>query len=133
MTTLADLLEQRKAERPQRICCIEKDYHPVSMVTFCLWQAKEWSLPWSRLDAVTFSHEQESERVELYFSHHQVIVLGENLRRIMDDIRGFKVLCLRDLPATLRAGVRPEAVFITRLEVRLMADPKKSLSDNVPF
>ena len=101
MTTLADVLAQGKSERSPEICCIEKDYHPVSMLTSCLWQAKEWTLPWSRFDAVTFSLERESERMELVFSHHQVIVVGENLRRIMDDIRGLKLFCLRDLPALI--------------------------------
>ncbi len=95
------------------------------MVTFCPLQAKEWTVPWARLDAVSFSNEGESERVELFFPHHQVIVVGENLRQIMDDILIFRVRCLRDLPASHRASIRAEDVFITHLEVRLLADPSK--------
>ena len=92
------------------------------MVTFCPWQAKEWTVPWSRLDAVSFFDESELERVELFFPHHQVIVIGENLRELMDDIRSFKVSCLRDLPASHRASLKPDGVFISQLEVRLLPD-----------
>ena len=100
-------------------------FNPVAMVTFCPWQAKEWTVPWSRLDAVSIFDEQELERVELFFPHHQVIIVGENLREIMDDIRTFKVCCLRDLPASHRTNLNPKAVFITQLEVRLLTDQSK--------
>jgi hypothetical protein len=61
------------------IRCVEREYSGVAMVELYPWQAKEWSLPWSRLDAVSFCHEGELERIELFFVHHHVIVLGANL------------------------------------------------------
>lgn len=121
MTTLKEcILAQRKAE----VRCVERDYSPVSMVAFCPWRGREWNLLWARLDAVSFFDEEGSERVELFFPHHQVNVVGENLREIMDDIRNFKVCCLRDLPGSHRAKLEPNAVFIAQLEVRVLADLK---------
>lgn len=124
MSTLREFTAAKNAPNPPRVQCVETDYHPVGTVTFCPWQAKEWTVPWARFDAMSFSNEQELERVEIFFSHHQVIVIGENLRKITDDLRSFKVLCLRDLPVSHRAGLGSGAVFITQLEVRLLADPK---------
>ena len=103
------------------------------MVTICPWQAKEWTLPWSRLDALNFFNEEQLERVELFFPHHLVIIAGENLRGITDELRTFKVRCLRNLPVSHRAGFSPAAVFITQLEVRLLTDPKSRPSDGLPF
>ena len=75
------------------IRCVETDYRPVAVVTFYPWQAKEWALPWSRLDALSIYDEEESERVELFFPHHHIIMIGDNLRDFLEDIRTFQVLC----------------------------------------
>ena len=92
------------------------------MVELYPWQAKEWSLPWSRLDDVSFCHEAELERIELFFPHHHVIVLGENLQDTLDEIRTCEVYCLRSLPESYRASFGPREAFIAQLEVRLLAD-----------
>jgi hypothetical protein len=94
------------------------------MVTFCPMQAREWSLPWARLDAVSFSDEEESERIELFFSHHQVIVVGEQLRDVVEDLLHFTIRRLRNLPASHRATLRRGEPFIAQLEVKLLADQK---------
>jgi hypothetical protein len=120
---MSSLRESFAVIRGVPIRCVEKDCRPVAMVTLCPWQAKEWALPWSRLDAFSFCHEEELERVELFFPHHQVIVVGENLRGILEGICTFEVSCLRDLPAAHRASLQPREAFIVRLEVRLLADP----------
>ena len=133
MNTVGEALAAKRALCRPALRCVDTDYHPVSMVTICPWQAKEWTLPWSRLDALNFSNEEQLERVELFFPHHLVIIAGENLRRITDELRTFKVLCLLNLPVSHRAGFKPDAVFITQLEVRLLTDPKSRPSDGLPF
>ena len=125
MSSLRQALEEHDAKFPPVFRCVEMKHNSNAMVTFCPWQAKEWTVPWSRLDAVSLFDRQELERVELFFPHHQVNVVGENLRAIMDDIRNFRVSCLRDLPASHRTSLRADNVFITQLEVRLLADPSK--------
>jgi hypothetical protein len=126
------LKERVLAERNAEVRCVDRGFDSVSMVTFCPWQAREWTLPWARLDALSFFDEEGSERVELFFPHHQVIVIGENLRKIMDDIRNFQVSLLRDLPESHRARLTPGAVFIAQLEVRVLADPKTPLGQPFP-
>ena len=125
MSSLREQLAKMNAESPPAARCVETEFQPAAMVTFCPLQAKEWTVPWARLDAVSFSNEGESERVELFFPHHHVIAVGEHLRDIMDDIRHFKVRCLRDLPASHRASLKSDGVFISQLEVRSLADPSK--------
>jgi len=73
---------------------------------------------------VSFCREAELERIELFFAHHHVIVLGENLQDALDEIRTFEVYCLRSLPESYRASLGPRDAFIVQLEVRLLADAK---------
>ena len=130
MSSLREAIAKRKGEP---IRCVETDCRPVAMVTFYPWQAKEWALPWSRLDALSICDEEESERVELFFPHHHVIMIGDNLRNILDKIRTFQVLFLRNLPASHRPTFTPRETFITQLDVRPLADPKIRPPMDVPF
>ncbi|HEY3757308.1 MAG TPA: hypothetical protein VGL42_14245 [Opitutaceae bacterium] len=55
--------------------------YAVSMVTFCPWRTKEWTMPWSRLDSYSFSNEQELERLERKRQFgHSVAGGGESVR-----------------------------------------------------
>jgi len=122
MSSLKEAIAARKALEPPSVCCVEKEYHPVAMVTFYPWQANEWALPWSRLDALAFFHEEEQERIELFFPHHHVVIVGENLQGTLDPIRTFQVRGLRALPASHRANLRPTEPFIYRLNVQRLGD-----------
>ena len=126
MSSLGKVLAEQKAQCPPVVRCVETKHNPAAMVTFCPWQAKEWTVPWSRLDAVSFFCGPEAEQLELFFPHHQVIAIGENFRRLIDDILIPRVSCLRDLPASHRASLSANDVFITKLEVRLLMDPARN-------
>jgi len=114
-----------EAKCPSPVRCVETKPSLATMVTFCPWEANQWTVPWSRLDAMSFFRGPEAEQLELFFPHHQVIAIGENLRGIMDDILVPRVSCLRDLPASHRASLSANDVFITKLEVRLLTDPPR--------
>ena len=127
------LKEELAVRREGKIFCVETECRPVAMVRICLWQTAEWLLPWSRFDVATFYHEGESERIEIFFSHHQVSVIGKNLVGTMNDIRAFEVRCLRDVPGNLHAAVDPTEPLIERLEVRPLNEPKKAATGGLPF
>ena len=118
MSSLKAAVAARLALEPTPVCCVEKEYHPVAMVTFYPLLAKEWALPWSRLDALTFSHEEDRERIELFFPHHQIVIVGENLQGTLEPIRTFLVRGLRALPVSQRVKLRPTDPFIYQLDVR---------------
>ncbi|HEY4245860.1 MAG TPA: hypothetical protein VGM64_03330 [Lacunisphaera sp.] len=122
MSTLKEYLAEKKAQRPLR--CVELDHRPVSVVTFCQWRGKEWTLPWSRIDALEFSNEEESERVELFFPNHHVVIIGERFRFVIDELRNFQVSCLRNLPDSHRATLGPAETFIAQLDVNVLAHTK---------
>ena len=132
MSKLREAVAAMKALSPQTACCVEIEYGPVSTVTFCPWKATEWTLPWARLDSMGFTDEVEVARVELIFPHHHVTMVGENLRTILDDIRTFRVSCMRDLPAARRSTVISRAVFISKLDVRYKPDAKNPAPVDVP-
>ena len=77
--------------------------------------------------------EDAVERVELSFSHHRVVAVGENLRQILEWCRNSQVLCLRSMPAAHRANLRPTAPFISQLEVQALADLKNPPAGELPF
>jgi hypothetical protein len=133
MSSLSEAIAAKKTLNEPPILCVETDYRPVAMVTFCPWQAKAWTLPWSRLDALSFDDREEWERVELFFPHHHILMVGERLRSITDKLHSFMVRRLRDLPTSHRASFGSNAVFIAQLEVRLLADPKSCPPAGVPF
>ncbi|HEY1794198.1 MAG TPA: hypothetical protein VGG34_14880 [Opitutaceae bacterium] len=133
MSSLAKTIAAEKALNPPVVCCVDRDYTLVIMATFSPWQAKEWTLPWSRLDGWSLSDEGELERMEFLFPHHRIVIVGENLRRMLDDLLAFRIKCLRSLPASHRANLKPGSVFITELEVRVLGDPKGRSSDSLPF
>jgi hypothetical protein len=132
-TTLREALDEKNRLNPPDIPCVEKDHRAVSMIMFCPWQEAIWLLPWSRLDAIRHVDEDAVERVELSFSHHRVVAVGENLRQILEWCRNSQVLCLRSMPAAHRACLRPTAPFITQLEVKLLADLKNQPAGELPF
>ena len=125
--------EAGAARREGKVFCVETECEPVPMLCVCPWQAAEWLLPWSRFDIATFQHEEESERIEMFFSHHRVIAVGKNLKDTMNDIRAFEVRCMRDVPANLRAAVDPTEPLIEKLEVRPLNEPKKAGQGGLPF
>ena len=127
------LRDEVAVRRGTKFCCVESLDHPVVMVRICPWQAKEWVLPWSRFEASSFVHEEESERIEFFFSHYQVIAVGKNLRGMLEDICLCHIRCLRDLPETLYPTFDPTEPFIAQLEVRPLADPKNRPPVGVPF
>lgn len=127
------LSEEWAARRAGKIFCVESECRSVIMLRLCPWQAKEWALPWSRFEAATFNHEDESERIEIFFAHHHVIVIGKNLKDIMKDIRTFEIRCLRDVPENLHAAVDPNEPLIEKLEVRPLNEGKKAVPDGLPF
>ena len=132
--TLEEIMAAKKnGYKSEVIQCVEKDYRAVSMITLCPWQESEWVLPWSRLDAMRFSDVENSEQVELFFPHHHIVAVGENLRQFDEAFRKYMINCLRSMPAAHRASLKATAPFIARLEVRLLADPKGGPAVDVPF
>jgi hypothetical protein len=128
MSALKEYLAEKKAQRPLR--CVELDHRPVSVVTFCQWRGKEWTLPWSRIDALEFSNEEESERVELFFPNHHVVIIGERFRFVIDELRNFQVSCIRNLPDSHRATLGPAETFIAQLDVNVLTHTKPHQSSD---
>lgn len=125
-------LNGRKIPASQCVLCVESDTIPVTMVAFSPWLAKEWVLLWSRLDAVSFVNEEELERLEFFFPHHHIAAVGENLRKVLEDVVRFRVSRFRNLPPAHRINFGPADPFISKLEIRLLADPAVRRPPSMP-
>ena len=132
MSSLRESVVEQTLLKPP-VLCVEKDHQSVSMIMFCPWGEAITLLPWSRLDAIRHVNEDAVERLELSFSHHRIIAVGENLRQTLEWLRTSKVLCLRSMPAAHRASLRPTEPFISQLEVQALADLKNQPVGEVPF
>ncbi len=131
--TLRDVLDEKNRLNQPVHLCVEKHYQRVPTLTLCPWQEGIWLLPWPRLEFIRFVDEDSLERAELFFSHHRVTAVGENLRQILEWCRDSQVLCLRSMPAAHRASLRPTDPFISQLEVQALADLKNPSVGEVPF
>ncbi len=132
MSSLSEYLAKHRPQSERSVCCVETEYHPFPTVTFCPWQNKEWTVPWARLDSVTYAHDEDRERIEFFFPQHHVIAVGENLRHVIKEIRNFRVTCIRSLPESYRAKQQSFYSFIAHLEVNMVGGqqgqlPKESL------
>lgn len=125
--------EECAARRNSVIYCVESEDRPVAMLRVCLWQEMEWALPWSRFEAATFQHEDDSERIEIVFTHHRVVVVGKNLQETMNDIRNFQVRCMRNLPSNLHPSLTPTEPLVEKLEVCPLNGPKQGPTNTQPF
>lgn len=121
------------ARRGSVIYCVESEDHPVATLRVCLWQEMEWALPWSRFEVATFRDEDDSERIEITFTHHRVVIIGKNLRETMDDIRKFQVRCLRNVPPNLHPSLIPTEPMVEKLEVHPLNGPKQGPTNAQPF
>ena len=132
--TLWEEMAARRALHPPVVECVETDrHHPVPFVTFYPWQAKEWTLPWARLEALSFFQDEFSDRLELYFPNHHVIATGENLRATVGNIRSSRVGCLRVLLPSHRGTLEATEPFIHQLEVRLLNGQEHRSLAGTPF
>src|SRR4051812_2782759 len=126
MSILTDHLAERRAAKSTG--CLEIEAKSVSMIAVCPWQSKEWAIPWSRLDALSFCHDGDLERLELFFTHHHIVIIGESIQRALEDFRSFNVRRVRDFPASHRVSVDLREPWISKLDVILLADPKAAFS-----
>lgn len=124
MISLRRALEEEKRWNPPPVQCVDSQCRSVPMLTVSPWGEGSWLLPWSRFDYSHAVDEDNLERVELFFSHHRVVAIGENLRQILKWCSGSEVLCLRSMPAAHRANLKPTDPFISQLEVKLLAELK---------
>lgn len=124
--------EECAARRNSVIYCVESEDRPVAMLRVCVWQEMEWVLPWSRFEVATFQHEDDSERIEIVFTHHRVVVVGKNLRETMNDIRKFEVRCLRNVPPSLHPSLIPTEPSVEKLEVHPLNGPKQGPTNTQP-
>lgn len=117
MSTLQESVDARRAAKAAEFACVVIAAQGPTL-TVSIWQGRSWVLPWSYFVAASLADDGETETLELSFSGYVVTVTGQNLRRVLDDLAGFRVTCLRDLPADYRARLPVDAPAIAKIEVR---------------
>lgn len=126
MSTLQESVEARRAAKPTELACaVVASQGPT--LTVSIWKGRSWVLPWSYLMAASLADDGEPETLELSFAGHVVTVTGQNLRRVLDDLAGFRVASLRDLPPDYRARLPMHAPRITQIVVRSASVPASEI------
>jgi hypothetical protein len=113
--------------------CISEESNPWSLLVLQPWEGKEWALPWSRLESAKFSHEEQFERIDLLFSNHEVVILGENLHWYREELARHKISRFKSYPAIYRTKFRDSEAFISHLEVRLLDAAGQRAQAGLPF
>ncbi|MEO6873505.1 MAG: hypothetical protein ABI222_01655 [Opitutaceae bacterium] len=120
MSKLQQSLDARRADIPFAWPCLRVGAQ-VPALLVCIWESRSWVLPWSCLLAARFEEDGGGEALELSFTGHVVKASGHNLRGTLEDIAGFRVACLRNLPLEYRVQFPGGTPFLVRLEVRSSA------------
>lgn len=116
MSTLQESVDARRAAKPTGIACVELTSQ-VPAVIVCALKGPSWALPWSCLIVAECDETDTGEVLKLSFNGHMVTAVGRNLRRVLNDIAGFRVACLRQLPPEYRSRIPADAPFIVGIEV----------------
>lgn len=116
MTSLRQSLQERRAT-DVAACVVAEDRQPALVVSN--WQGDSWVLPWSHL----VSARQTTRELELTFSRVVVLLTGENLSLLLEDIAAFRLGRLRGLPPDYHQAPGEGQPFIIRIEVRPADSP----------
>jgi len=120
MSSLHESVSRRLAAEPAGLSCVTIGA-PQPGLLVAVWSGANWVLPWSYLVNARFT--DPPGHLELSFTSHVVLAEGDNLARVLDDLAGFRLGCLRDLPEDYRAQLGADAPFIRRLVVRPASCP----------
>lgn len=121
MSTLQQSIAQRRAVEPAGLSCVSVQAQTPSLLIHT-WQGESWVLPWSHFSCARFNVSDGNEQLDLSFANCRVIVIGEQLSALIDDLAAFRVGCLRDLPSEYRQPTTEGAPFISRIDVRPIAE-----------
>jgi len=128
MSTLQESVDARRAAKSAEFTCVVVAAQGPTL-TVSIWRGRSWVLPWSHLVAASLADIEEPETLEISFTGHVVTVTGQNLRRVLDDLAGFRIAGLRNLPAEHRARLSADAPFIAQLEVRPATAPVREIRE----
>jgi hypothetical protein len=120
MSTLQQTLQQRRAE-PAGVACVSAAA-PVPALVVRSWQGETWVLPWSHFVSARLA--EDAGRLEVAFTHCVVLVTGEHLAGLVEDLAAFRIGCLRDLPALYRKKGAEGEPFISRIEIQTTGEGK---------
>lgn len=130
MSTLQESVEARRAAKPAELACAVVAVQGPTL-TVSIWKGRSWVLPWSYLVAASLADDVDPETLELTYTGYIVTVTGQNLREVLDNLAGFRVAGLRDLPADYRARLPANVPRIAKIEVRPATTPISEISE--PF
>jgi hypothetical protein len=122
MTTLKQALAIRRAElmgdRPD--CYSTKERATKLRIEAS--DGVEWLLPWVNFLSSRLEEEDDQERLVLTFQGHEVVLHGENLRKLMDMIVDMNLASLHPMPGQYLKAFGEEP-FIKHAQVRPIAGP----------
>ena len=116
MSTLQESLRKRRAEQVTAVSCVTADERQLALIV-SLWKGETWVLPWSQFASARL----ERDKIHLSFGQYLVIIAGENLPPLLEDIAAFRICTLRELPPEYRHKPVNGEPFISNLEVSLSA------------
>lgn len=116
MSTLQESVDARRVAKPTEFACVEVTSQVPSVVIY-MSQRKSWVLPWSYLTTAEWEEYDAGDELILTFNTHAVTLTGRNLRQVMNDIAGFRIACLRELPAEYRSRLSAYAPVIDCIKV----------------
>lgn len=117
MKSLHEEVRQRRVADAAAVECVTFQPGGAALVIH-QWQGDVWVMPWPQWVGARLDETGGKGRLEVSFATLRVLVTGENLASLVDELAAQRVGVLRDFPATYRARMGNGTAFIARIDVR---------------
>lgn len=124
MSSLHESVSRRRAAESAEVSCYS--HMPgCSALIALLWERERWLLPWSQFVGGRLGGADDDAKLELSFTNYLVVITGEHLSGLLEDIAQSRLGCIRDLPARFRPPSGSRLPFIVRIEVQPVSEAQR--------
>jgi hypothetical protein len=117
MSLIQPRLSKVNADEESLVCFVKSREQQQSLI-LSIWSAEKWVMPWAQI----VKTKVEEKKIELTYGNCRVVVTGENLLSLLDDIASYRLVALREFPAESRPIPADKEPFVSRIELLPLAN-----------
>jgi len=117
MSLIQPRLSKVNADEESLVCFVKSREQQQSLI-LSIWNAEKWVMPWAQI----VKTKVEEKRIELTYGNCRVVVTGENLLGLLDDIASYRLVALRERPEESGQIPTDKEPFVCRIELLPIAN-----------
>ena len=112
MSLIQPRLSKGNADEETLVSFVKSREQQPSLI-LSIWAAEKWVMPWAQI----VKTKVEEKRIELTYGNCRVVVTGDNLLGLLDDIASYRLVALRERPAESGQIPADKEPFVSRIEL----------------